>query len=189
VILSRDRGVKSLKELGVWLPKEGAIETFAERIWSGKFYDRDRMFLKNRINLDGISWNAAPTSLTDARMKFPAKLYCGQSLFDARRESIVIDYYYGVEDRPAGISTDPAIDWLAGPKGFQIRDEVRMVKPGLLLGRAYLKGVFGLYFVLEYHKGTGKDPSWDEKDACWLGHQRQRQLGLRPSDYVNNFPK
>ena len=144
------------------------------------------MFLKNRVNFDGIDWHATPTSLNDKRMKFPAKLYCGQSLFDSRRESVVIDYKFGVEDRPEGVDTDPKVDWLAGPKGLLIRDEIRMVKPGLYLGRAYMQGAFGLYFILTHHQGTGTEPSWDEKDACWLGHQRQKQLGMTPSDYVNN---
>lgn len=186
VILSRDRGMKSVSELGVWMPKEKNVEFVADRIWAGKFFDRERMYLKNRINLDGIDWASAPQSLTDKRMKFPAKIYCGQSLFDSRRESIVIDYMFGVQDRPEGIDTDEAIDWLAGAQAFQIRDEIRMVKPGLYLGRAYLKLAFGLYFVLEYHEGTGVKLTWEDKDACWLGHQRQKVLGMRPSDYINN---
>lgn len=183
VIISRDRGIKSVAELGVWMPKEDKIEKIAERMWSGKYFDRDKMYLKNRINLDGVSWNSLPKNIEDKRMKFPAKLYCGQSLFDSRRESLVIDYKYGVEDRPAGVETDKAIDWLAGKKGLAVRDEVRMVRPGLLLGRAYMQGAFGLYFVLEYAPGTGKDPSWDEPDACWIGHQRQIKIGKKPSDY------
>lgn len=182
VILSRDRGIKSAAELGVWMPKEKKIEAIAERMWSGKYFDNQKMYLKNRINLDGLNWTALPKSIDDKRMKFPAKLYCGQSLFDSRRESIIIDYKYGVEDRPEGVSTDPSIDWLAGKKGLAIRDEVRMVRPGLLLGRAYMHGAFGLYFVLEYAPGTGKEPT-EEPDACWIGHQRQIKLGKKPSDY------
>lgn len=187
VILSKDRGLTSFADMGLFVPKTESVEAFAQRIWAGKFFDNEKMYLKNRINLDGVDWNEKPKALTDPRMKFPAKLYCGQSLFDARRESIIIDYKYGVEDRPQGVDTDANIDWLAGKAGLLIRDEVRMVRPGLYLGRAYMHGVFGLYFVLEYAEGTGKAPSADEKDECWIGHQRQRQLGLKQSDFLNNF--
>lgn len=189
VILSRDRGVRTLSDLGLWMPAEQTLESVMQRLWSGKFFDHKLMYLKNRINLDGLNWNEAPASLSHPRMKFPAKLYCGQSLFDSRRESIIIDYKYGVQDLPQGLTSDPAIDWLAGPTGLGIRDEVRMVKPGLYLGRAYLKMAFGLYFVLQFRNGTQGDepvPSWDQADSCWLGHQRQIKLGKRPSDYLNN---
>lgn len=188
IILSRDRGLANISEVGFLVPGESQIEKLGQQLWSGKFFDRDRMFLKNKINLTGITWDSSPTSLADSRLKFPAKLYCGQSLFDGRRESIIIDYKYGVEDRPEGISTDDNLDWLAGTKGLLIRDEIRMVKPGLYLGRAYLQGAFGLYFVLSHVPGTGvHQPQDSEKDACWIGHQRQKQLGMKQSDFVNHF--
>ena len=34
---------------------------------------------------------------TDVWLLFPAKLYCGQSLLDGRRESVIIDYAYNDE--------------------------------------------------------------------------------------------
>ena len=78
---------------------------------------------------------------------FPAKLYCGQSLLDGRRESIIIDYAF-TDDLP-GYREMP--DMLAGRRGFQVRDEIRMVRPGFYLGRAYLGRSFVLNFVL-YNK-------------------------------------
>jgi hypothetical protein len=184
VVLPRDNGLIALKEMGIPVPSEGGVERFAQRMWSGKFFDNKIGFLKNRINFSGVA-TSPPTSLSDRRMKFPAKLYCGQSLFDSRRESIIIDYKFGIQDIPDDIGSDKGVDWLAGKKGLDIRDEVRMVKPGLYLGRAYMHRFFGLYFILEYVPGTGDDNSINGKDACWIGHQRQRQLGLSRTVYGN----
>ena len=64
---------------------------------------------------------------------FPAKVYCGQSLLDSRRESIIIDYAFTDEIR--GLPREPGL--LAGRGGLRIRDEIRMVRPGFYLGRAY----------------------------------------------------
>jgi len=69
----------------------------------------------------------------------------GQSLLDGRRESIVIDH--GFNDEIAGYQ--PAVDSLAGRNGLRIRDEIRLVHPGLYLGRVYLSRVFVFNFTLE----------------------------------------
>ena len=74
---------------------------------------------------------------------FPAKVYCGQSLLDARRESIIVDYDYSdeIEDYRASPNS------LAGRGGLKIRDEIRMIRPGFYLGRAYTNRMF----LLELH--------------------------------------
>src|SRR5206468_11351131 len=74
---------------------------------------------------------------------FPARLYCGQSLRDSRRESIIIDYSFSDLD---GDIDDyrPVPDNLAGGAGMRVRDEIRMVRPGFYLGRAYMDGMFAL---------------------------------------------
>ena len=41
---------------------------------------------------------------------FPARLYCGQSLLDSRRESVIIDYFF--TDEIPGYRERP--DYLAG---------------------------------------------------------------------------
>jgi hypothetical protein len=64
---------------------------------------------------------------------FPAKLYCGQSVLDTRRESVIVDYHFA--DDIEGYRARP--DSLAGRGGLRIRDEFRMVRPGFYLGRAY----------------------------------------------------
>ena len=108
----------------------------------------------------------------DAWLLFPAKLYCGQSLFDSRRESIIIDYFF-TEEIP-GYQEKP--DFLAGRRGIRVRDEIRMVRPGFYLGRAYLDRVFGLNFTL-YNKAIAeKDgPAFLQtgqvNEDCWTGTQ------------------
>ncbi len=133
-----------------------------ERLWKGKVFDRDARVLRNMISerryLKGIfdldpdsipkatvpnhrSWMLFPK---EAWLLFPAKLYCGQSLLDGRRESIVIDYSFN--DDIEGYQ--PNIDSLVGRNGLYIRDEIRMVRPGFYLGRAYLGHAFALNFTL-----------------------------------------
>jgi hypothetical protein len=109
----------------------------------------------------------------DTWLLFPAKLYCGQSLLDGRRESIMIDYAF--TDDIDGYREMP--DALAGREGLQIRDEIRMVRPGFYLGRAYAQRAFLLNFTLinkeieakesDAFKATGKID-----EDCWVGPQR-----------------
>jgi hypothetical protein len=105
--------------------------------------------------LDRLGWGDELSSpkeeFTDAKgvtktysMLFPAHVYCGQSLFDHRRESIIIDYAWGI-DFGRFVKN---IDILAGSGYLSIRDEVRMIRPGLYLGRAYTNKIFLLNFVL-----------------------------------------
>ena len=90
---------------------------------------------------------AAPPAHSEGRgssLLFPAKIYCGQSLLDARRDSVIVDYSYN--DDINGYRKSP--DLLAGRGGLRIRDEIRMVRPGLYLGRAYANRAFLLNFTL-----------------------------------------
>jgi len=109
----------------------------------------------------------------DAWLLFPAKLYCGQSLIDSRRESIIIDYAF--TDEIAGYRENP--DFLAGRRGLKVRDEIRMVRPGLYLGRAYMDHAFILNFVL-YNKdvdraGRAEFETGQIRDDCWPGTQQR----------------
>jgi hypothetical protein len=111
---------------------------------------------------------------------FPAKLYCGQSLLDGRRESIIIDYAF--TDEIAGYRPMP--DSLAGRDGFRIRDEIRMVRPGLYLGRAYIDRVFALNFVLYNKEVADRDgPAFTKTGAvnedCWTGTQKRAVIATQ----------
>jgi len=121
--------------------------------WKGKVFFRSQGILRNRIedlailkpiigNTDGIQ------KLTfDGRttwLLFPAQVSCGESRLDTSQRSIVIDYSKGRDIE--GYRDVP--DKLAGPEGLNIRDEVRVIRRGLYLGRAYFGPKFALNFTL-----------------------------------------
>lgn len=175
-----------------------AIEGAGRALWKGKMFYRDERLLRNFIEdfrplerlIDDAS--ALPTAevpregrlsyvlpTTKVWLLFPAKLYCGQSLLDGRRESIIIDYAYnetlpGYQERP---------DALAGRHGLQVRDEIRMVRPGFYLGRAYVKKVFLLNFML-YNPDVAESglegfrAGEPIEEDCWTGEQ-MRQASLQ----------
>jgi hypothetical protein len=155
-------------------------------LWKGKVFYRNERVLRNRIDHLELLTEFFPNPAEEAKVRelsvngktdqlyFPAKLYCGQSLMDSRRESIIIDYAF--TDEIEGYHEIP--DKLAGREGLLIRDEVRMVRPGFYLGRAYMGESFLLNFTVyndaaakagsdEFAK-TGKPASED----CWVGPQK-----------------
>lgn len=142
------------------------LEELTEGLWKGKVFYRDQMELRNQITnrkklarLFKADLSKMRTATIDGRevgLLFPAKIYCGQSLLDSRRESIIIDYFFG--DEIDGYLDE--IDQLAGRNGLQIRDEIRMVRPGFYLGRAYVGKIFLLNFTLYNPQpagGSGED--------------------------------
>lgn len=190
--------VGGLAGLGVNF-KGRMLETAGEALWKGKVFYRDQKILRNRIqDLAVLRPVIGPGDIQkidvdgkDAWLLFPAKLYCGQSLIDSRRESIIIDYAF--TDELPGYRERP--DFLAGRRGLRVRDEIRMVRPGLYLGRAYMDHAFVLDFVL-YNKrldqaGRAEFETGQVKDECWSGtqkrivvrqahHDRNQQLAIRP---------
>jgi hypothetical protein len=143
--------------------KTALLEKFGSHLWKGKVFLRDQRVLRNMIqddpallplidNPSGLMTTTIPRSgplgrifLTDRMwLLFPAKLYCGQSLLDTRRESVIVDYHFA--DDIEGYRARP--DSLAGRGGLRIRDEIRMVRPGFYLGRAYANRMFLLNFTL-----------------------------------------
>jgi len=163
--------------------KTAKLEHVAEAVWKGKVFDRSHRMLRNRINDLAILKPLVGTEVgtiqkldvdgKDTWLLFPAKLYCGQSLLDGRRESIIIDYAFA--DDLQGYREKP--DALAGRDGLDIRDEIRMVRPGFYLGRDYMKKVFVLNFTL-YHPETADreavafQTTGKTLEDCWVGPQR-----------------
>ncbi|HRN60880.1 MAG TPA: hypothetical protein PLF73_00260 [Luteimonas sp.] len=161
------------------------VESLARALWKGKVFYRDQRLLRNRIEdtrllspLVGSDMDALPKTDFDGDdqwLLFPARLYCGQSLIDSRRESIIIDYAFS--DTLPGYREKP--DFLAGRNGLQVRDEIRMVRPGFYLGRAYIGRVFLLDFTL-YNKdvaerdGPAFAQSGEAAEDCWTGTQERR---------------
>ena len=130
--------------LSILSPKgglEGQLKKLGVGIWKGKVFFPETDSLTNMIG---------PFT------RFPAHVFCGQSLLDARKESIVLDYNYAdTADR-----YNPLIDWLMTRKGLGIRDEIRMVRPGLYLGRAYIHNLFALNFILSKDDLVAAEDSW-----------------------------
>jgi hypothetical protein len=167
------------------------FETLGRALWKGKMFYRDERVLRNFIEDAALlrPFVGDPRSLMTATIPrtdplhviiprnrvwllFPAKLFCGQSLVDSRRESVIIDYAYG--DEVAGYRKSP--DSLAGRNGLRIRDEVRMVRPGLYLGRAYANRMFLLNFTLYNPMAAERDGASFAGGAeivedCWPGEQ------------------
>ena len=172
--------IGGLKGLGVNF-KGKMLETAGEALWKGKVFYRNEKILRNRIqDLAVLRPIVGPGDIPridvdgkDAWLLFPAKLYCGQSLIDSRRESIIIDYAF--TDELPGYREKP--DFLAGRRGLKVRDEIRMVRPGLYLGRAYMDHAFILNFVL-YNKdldkaGRAEFENGQVRDECWSGTQKR----------------
>ena len=128
-------------------------EDLGRVFWKGKAFFRSQGILRNRIDdlliLRPIIKDAdkIPKMTFDGEttwLLFPAELSCGTSRLDSTRRSTVIDYAKG--SKIEGYREIP--DKLAGPEGLNIFDEVRVVRPGLYLGRAYFGQRFALNFTL-----------------------------------------
>jgi hypothetical protein len=127
-------------------------EQAGRMFWRGKVLFRSQSLVRNRIEdlaiLKPIVSDVAtlPRLTFDGQttwLLFPATLACGASRFDTR-QSILIDYARTAE--LAGYRRVP--DRLAGPEGLNIFDEIRIVRPGLYLGRSYFGSRFALNFTL-----------------------------------------
>jgi hypothetical protein len=160
-----------------------SLNSLANTLWAGKHFYRGEKILRNVIprndtaarsleflvkGFSARSLKSQPVTIGGKEVQawelFPAKVYCGESLIDARRESVIIDYAYG--DRIAGYN-EP-IDFLATREGFYIRDEIRRVRPGLYLGKAYLNRMTFLTFVLQSEVHGVEDTQ-----ECWGGTQKR----------------
>lgn len=169
------------------------LDAVGEILWKGKVFYRDEGLLRNRIEdlttlkklglVEEGDENPLQKTTIDGKdqwLLFPAKLYCGQSLLDSRRESIIIDYAF--TDELPGYRRMP--DLFGGRDGFAIRDEIRMVYPGFYLGRAYMDRAFVVNFVL-YNKDIA-ERARDEfmktgqvQQDCWIGTQQRMVVAAR----------
>jgi hypothetical protein len=165
--------------------KSVKIEMLGAALWKGKVFYRNERLLRNRIEdttllkplIEGDLATIPKITVhgKDQWLMFPARLYCGQSLLDSRRESIIIDYFF--TDELPGYRQRP--DYLAGRNGLQVRDEIRMVRPGFYLGRAYTGKVFLLTFTLYNAEVAERDgaafaKTGDVKEDCWPGTQSRK---------------
>lgn len=174
--------------------KVEVLERLGRALWKGKMFYRDDRLLRNFIDDIGPTrlliddpdaletarvpregWLKWILPETEVWLLFPAKLYCGQSLLDSRRESVIIDYAF--TDELPGYQASP--DSLAGRGGLRIRDEIRMIRPGFYLGRAYARGMFLLNFTVynpEVAEAGAEAFAAGEPVAedCWVGEQARQ---------------
>ena len=172
--------VRDLTDAPASLPAHLAAlkaERLGRAFWKGKVFFRAQGVLRNRIEdlsllKPFITGDVAtiPKLTFDGQttwLLFPARLSCGVSRRDPSRPSIVIDYSKGSEIE--GYREVP--DKLGGPEGLNIFDEVRRVRPGFYLGRAYFGKRFALNFtLLDPQSGAGPAgpgaPSPDLQEDC-----------------------
>ena len=171
--------VRDLTDAPASLPAHLAAldaERLGRAFWKGKVFFRAQGVLRNRIEdlsllkpfiTGGVA--TIPKLTFDGQttwLLFPARLSCGVSRRDPSRPSIVIDYSKGSEIE--GYREVP--DKLGGPEGLNIFDEVRRVRPGFYLGRAYFGTRFALNFtLLDPQSGgpAGSGPPWpDLQEDC-----------------------
>jgi hypothetical protein len=166
----------------------------ADAVWKGKVFFPDEGIARTpvqdiaplRLLVDDPDTLASATVPREGPLRlilpadavwllFPAKVYCGQSLIDGRRESIVVDYNYA--DEIDGFRARP--DALLARGGLALRDEMRMVRPGFYLGRAYVGRMFLMNFTLVNRRVLERDADAFASgaaiaEACWPGEQARR---------------
>ena len=140
------------------------VERLARALWRGKVFYRSQGIVRNRIEDLAIlkpllrERETIPRLSVDGRttwLLFPARIACEPSAFDPPQKSVIVDY--SKSENIEGYRDIP--DRLAGANGLKIRDEVRIVRPGFYLGRAYFGDRFGLNFTL-------LDPALDSTAAA-----------------------
>jgi hypothetical protein len=157
---------------------EGNIATLPNALIQGMVFsqlqggEHPQYEAKSRLDRAAVAL-LSPSAVFRSPLYFPSHVYCGQSLLDSRRESIVIDPTYP-EDFP---DFKAGIDDIPGHKGMNLREEIRMVRPGFYLGRVYGARVYLMSFILYNAKIDQAKPSkkadlaHPERNECWLGTQ------------------
>ena len=148
------------------------VERLGRALWKGKAFFRSQGILRNRIDELTIlkpfirDDDTIPKLTFDGKttwLLFPAALSCGPSRLDGTRRAILIDYSRG----PTLEGYREVPDKLAGPEGLNIFDEVRVIRRGFYLGRAYFGQRFALNFtLLDPAVATDAPPSTELQEEC-----------------------
>jgi len=171
------------------------LQKVSRAVWKGKIFYRDQRILRNftentivdaiikaddreaveKTEIPRVGLLSYFSPVTTVNLLFPAKLLCGQSLVDGRRESIIIDYAFN--DEVPGYQKNP--DGLVGRNGLRVREELRMIRPGFYLGRAYMHRILVVNFTLYNPKEAEAGLDAFTKGApitedCWAGEQLRR---------------
>lgn len=136
--------VEGIENLDLVLPIDpDALSRFGETLWLGKRFSRDEGLARSPVDPDSDLLELFGISL-ELPLLFPATLSSAESLHDPRKPSIVVDY----SETHTYEGYTKEIDYLAGPNGLAIRDEMRRVRPGFYLGIAYAREQPLLVFTL-----------------------------------------
>jgi hypothetical protein len=145
------------------------VEAFMELIWRGTNFYPEQELARNRLDRAQLK---RVKFLIRGKLKIPenkaeievlpGRLYCGQSLLDSRRESIIIDYRWN--SRLPGYREQ--IDYVVGREAFDARTELRMIRPGFYLGRVALDHTLEFTLILQNQEEAARG---DWTDACWNG--------------------
>lgn len=148
------------------------LEHLGRVLWKGKAFFRSQGILRNRIDDLAILKPLIKDSDTIPKLTFdgettwllfPARVSCGNSRLEPSRHAVVIDYAQG----PNIEGYRPVPDKLAGPEGLDILDEIRIVRRGLYLGRAYFRQRFALNFtLLDPASAPDTAPSPEVQEDC-----------------------
>ena len=154
-------------ELGKMICQREVEDCILEYIWKGKRFwprnDMDQVMTKTIFNpvtaVSKFSLDFFKSKWTDKIIDFgenltngvvtlfPMNTYCGISLVDARRESIITDATFGDD---FGLPSYVGIrDEIVTRKGLAITEEYRMLRPGLYIGKVYTNKLFLFNVVLE----------------------------------------
>jgi hypothetical protein len=136
--------VEGIENLDLVLPIDpDALSRFGETLWQGKRFSRDEALARSPVDPDSDLPELFGLAL-ELPLLFPATLSCAESLHDPRKPSVVVDY----SETHTHDGYVKEIDYLAGPSGLAIRDEMRRVRPGFYLGIAYARDQPLLVFTL-----------------------------------------
>jgi hypothetical protein len=106
------------------------VRAAAAALWRTRVFERGQHLVRARV--DG------------SEPMYPGRVQCARSLSDPDGAAILIDYT--ASDRLPGYREIP--DAVTGRAGLRLREEMRALRPGLYLGRAYSSDTLVLNFVL-----------------------------------------
>ncbi len=170
------------------------LEELGRRLWKGKVFYRDERILRNIIENVVVLRPLSTTSTASGPPRCRAK--AGSAAFSrptrcgccsrpssiagraCRRPSRIGDRRLRLHRRRS-TATGAVPDVLAGRGGLQIRDEIRMIRPGFYLGRAYTEpDVPAQLHPLQRGGRRARSRGLRAGDAvaedCWPGEQARR---------------
>jgi len=140
------------------------VRAAAAALWRTRVFDRNQHLVRARGDGSGLM--------------YPGRVECAPSIADPGGAAILIDYT--ASEHLPGYHEIP--DAVTGRGGLRLREEMRALRPGLYLGRAYSGDTLVLNFVLyddsnpraERSAGTAMNESFWTAAGCSEGPRRDR---------------